>query len=106
MTRRRDSVLLGVHGSPAELLDPVRGIAGAAELRLEQDVFVEHFGNDLPSNSARRLWAGQRSTSTREFAMARCAGSHTTLAGGSRPALTSHPDAAIAVTTSAIVAMQ
>ncbi|WP_422744947.1 alpha/beta hydrolase [Mycobacterium sp. WMMD1722] len=40
---------------------------GAADLYLKKDIFVHHFGNDLPSDVAARLWAGQRAASTTAF---------------------------------------
>lgn len=40
---------------------------GAADLYLKKDIFVHHFGNDLPSDVATRLWAGQRAASTSAF---------------------------------------
>lgn len=41
--------------------------AGAADLYLKKDVFLEHFGNDLPADEATRLWATQRAASTSAF---------------------------------------
>ena len=63
-----DSVL--TLGQPAELFDsipdPDRG-PGVADLYLRQDVFVQHFGNDLAPDVAHRLWASQRAASTLAF---------------------------------------
>jgi pimeloyl-ACP methyl ester carboxylesterase len=41
--------------------------AGAMDLYLKKDVFLAHFGNDLPSDVATRLWASQRAASTAAF---------------------------------------
>ncbi|WP_319452263.1 MULTISPECIES: alpha/beta hydrolase [unclassified Mycobacterium] len=41
--------------------------AGATDLYLRKDVFLEHFGNDLPADVATRLWATQRAASTAAF---------------------------------------
>lgn len=41
--------------------------AGAADLYLTKDVFVQNFGNDLPDDKAVRLWAAQRAASTSAF---------------------------------------
>jgi pimeloyl-ACP methyl ester carboxylesterase len=63
-----DSVLK--HIPEDELFDklPYRGApAGAVDLYLKKDVFLEHFGNDLPSDVATRLWASQRAASTAAF---------------------------------------
>ena len=43
------------------------GPAGASDLYLKKDVFLQHFGNDLPSDEATRLWATQRAASTAAF---------------------------------------
>jgi pimeloyl-ACP methyl ester carboxylesterase len=40
---------------------------GAVDLYLKKDVFLQHFGNDLPTDEATRLWATQRSASTSAF---------------------------------------
>ena len=40
---------------------------GAVELYLRKDVFLDHFGNDLPAEVATRLWATQRAASTSAF---------------------------------------
>ena len=51
----------------AELFDklPVPGrTAGSFDLYLKKDIFLQHFGNDLPADTARRLWATQRAAST------------------------------------------
>jgi pimeloyl-ACP methyl ester carboxylesterase len=40
---------------------------GAADLYLKQDVFVRSFASDLPRDTAVRLWASQRATSTSAF---------------------------------------
>jgi pimeloyl-ACP methyl ester carboxylesterase len=40
---------------------------GAVDLYLKKDVFLQHFGNDLPTDEATRLWATQRSASTAAF---------------------------------------
>ena len=40
---------------------------GASELYLRKQVFVEHFGSDLPEDVATRLWASQRGASTVAF---------------------------------------
>jgi pimeloyl-ACP methyl ester carboxylesterase len=50
----------------AELFDPVPssdGPDGAAGLYLKKDIFLQHFGNDLPPNLATRAWASQRAAS-------------------------------------------
>jgi pimeloyl-ACP methyl ester carboxylesterase len=63
-----DSVLK--HIPEDELFDklPYPGApAGAVDLYLKKDVFLEHFGNDLPSDVATRLWASQRAASTAAF---------------------------------------
>jgi pimeloyl-ACP methyl ester carboxylesterase len=41
--------------------------AGTVDLYLKKDVFVNNFGNDLPTDEATRLWATQRSASTSAF---------------------------------------
>lgn len=41
--------------------------AGAQELYLNENVFLQHFGNDLPANKAEELWATQRGASTAAF---------------------------------------
>ena len=38
--------------------------AGAVDLYLKKDVFLQNFGNDLPADAATRLWATQRTAST------------------------------------------
>lgn len=40
---------------------------GAVDLYLKKDIFLGHFGNDLPSEVATRLWATQRAASTAAF---------------------------------------
>lgn len=40
---------------------------GAVDLYLKKDIFLAHFGNDLPSEVATRLWATQRAASTAAF---------------------------------------
>lgn len=40
---------------------------GAVDLYLKKDVFLNYFGNDLPTEEATRLWATQRSASTSAF---------------------------------------
>lgn len=50
-----------------ELFDPVPSPGapdGAAELYLKKDIFLQHFGNDLPPDLATRAWASQRAAST------------------------------------------
>ena len=41
--------------------------AGAMDLYLKKDVFLQHFANDLPTDVATRLWATQRTASTEAF---------------------------------------
>jgi pimeloyl-ACP methyl ester carboxylesterase len=41
--------------------------AGASELYLKEDIFVNNFGSDLPRGEAARLWASQRGASTAAF---------------------------------------
>ncbi len=41
--------------------------AGAADLYLKKDIFLQYFGNDLPADQATRLWATQRGASTSAF---------------------------------------
>lgn len=56
--------------SADELFDklPYPGAApGAVDLYLKRDIFVSHFGNDLPTDVATRLWATQRVASTAAF---------------------------------------
>jgi pimeloyl-ACP methyl ester carboxylesterase len=63
-----DSVLK--HMPEGELFDkvPYPGApAGAVDLYLKKDVFLQHFGNDLPADAATRLWASQRAASTAAF---------------------------------------
>ena len=63
-----DSVLK--HIPEDELFDklPYPGApAGAVDLYLKKDVFLAHFGNDLPADVATRLWASQRAASTAAF---------------------------------------
>ena len=38
--------------------------AGAVDLYLKKDIFLQNFGNDLPADVATQLWATQRSAST------------------------------------------
>jgi pimeloyl-ACP methyl ester carboxylesterase len=62
-----DSIL---GGDPSSLYDMVAdrdGPAGAMDLYLKHDVFVESFGSDLPRDTATRLWASQRAASTSAF---------------------------------------
>jgi pimeloyl-ACP methyl ester carboxylesterase len=40
---------------------------GASELYLKENIFIHHFGNDLPRTEAERLWASQRGASTAAF---------------------------------------
>jgi pimeloyl-ACP methyl ester carboxylesterase len=47
----------------SELFDPVAAPGtpdGSAELYLKKDIFLQHFGNDLPPDLATRAWASQR----------------------------------------------
>ncbi len=63
-----DSVLK--HIPEGELFDkvPYPGApAGAVDLYLKKDIFLQHFGNDLPTDEATRLWASQRAASTSAF---------------------------------------
>ncbi|HEV7851360.1 MAG TPA: alpha/beta hydrolase [Mycobacterium sp.] len=39
----------------------------AVDLYLKKDIFLQHFGNDLPADVATRLWATQRVASTAAF---------------------------------------
>ena len=41
--------------------------AGAADLYLNEDVFIENFAGDLPEDVSTRLWASQRAASTVAF---------------------------------------
>lgn len=41
--------------------------AGAVDLYLKKDIFVNNFANDLPADVATRLWAAQRTASTAAF---------------------------------------
>jgi pimeloyl-ACP methyl ester carboxylesterase len=41
--------------------------AGTSDLYLKEDIFVHNFGNDLPAETAKRLWATQRTASTAAF---------------------------------------
>jgi pimeloyl-ACP methyl ester carboxylesterase len=43
------------------------GPAGARELYLNEDIFVDNFANDLPRAEAEQLWASQRGASTAAF---------------------------------------
>ncbi|WP_242453880.1 alpha/beta hydrolase [Mycolicibacterium sp. P9-64] len=55
-----DSVLTRPQG---ELFDPVLPPGAPqdqAQLYLKKDIFLQHFGNDLPSDLATRAWASQR----------------------------------------------
>jgi pimeloyl-ACP methyl ester carboxylesterase len=40
---------------------------GAVDLYLKEDVFIHSFANDLPQNTAIRLWSSQRAASTSAF---------------------------------------
>jgi len=40
---------------------------GAMDLYLKEDVFIHSFANDLPQNTASRLWSSQRAASTGAF---------------------------------------
>jgi pimeloyl-ACP methyl ester carboxylesterase len=54
----------------AQLFDKVAypgAPAGAVDLYLKKDVFLQSFGNDLPADVATRLWATQRTASTSAF---------------------------------------
>lgn len=58
-----DSVLTRPQG---ELFDPVPSPGapdGAVKLLLKKDIFLQHFGNDLPPDLAARAWASQRAVS-------------------------------------------
>ncbi|MDT5011799.1 MAG: hypothetical protein QOH57_3416, partial [Mycobacterium sp.] len=58
------------HLPEGELFDkvPYPGApAGAVDLYLQKDVFLAHFGNDLPVDVATQLWASQRAASTAAF---------------------------------------
>jgi pimeloyl-ACP methyl ester carboxylesterase len=69
---------LGLSASPANA-EPLRPIVvlvhgawadappGTLDLYLKRDIFVHHFGNDLPQETATRLWATQRTASTAAF---------------------------------------
>jgi pimeloyl-ACP methyl ester carboxylesterase len=51
-----------------ELFDKLPGTAaGTSDLYLKEDIFVHNFGNDLPAETAKRLWATQRTASTAAF---------------------------------------
>jgi pimeloyl-ACP methyl ester carboxylesterase len=50
-----------------QLFDKLPAAAGASDLYLKKDVFVQHFGKDLPADVASRLWAAQRVASTAAF---------------------------------------
>jgi pimeloyl-ACP methyl ester carboxylesterase len=41
--------------------------AGAVDLYLRKDIFLQNFGNDLPADVATRLWSTQRTASTSAF---------------------------------------
>jgi pimeloyl-ACP methyl ester carboxylesterase len=41
--------------------------AGASELYLRENIFLNNFGSDLPRGEAERLWASQRGASTAAF---------------------------------------
>lgn len=49
------------------VFDIVTAADGGTDLYLRQDVFVQHFANDLPSDQATDLWASQRTASTAAF---------------------------------------
>jgi len=52
----------------SELFDKLPGTsAGTSDLYLKEDIFVHNFGNDLPADTAKRLWAAQRTASTAAF---------------------------------------
>lgn len=54
----------------AELFDKLSypgAPVGAVDLYLKKDIFLSHFGNDLPADVATRLWATQRAASTAAF---------------------------------------
>jgi pimeloyl-ACP methyl ester carboxylesterase len=52
----------------SELFDKLPGTsAGTSDLYLKEDIFVHNFGNDLPADTAKRLWATQRTASTAAF---------------------------------------
>lgn len=53
--------------SARELFDQLSEPGGGSDLYLREDVFVEHFANDLPRADAVSLWAAQRSASTDAF---------------------------------------
>jgi pimeloyl-ACP methyl ester carboxylesterase len=40
---------------------------GADDLYLQKDIFIQNFANDLPADVATRLWASQRTASTKAF---------------------------------------
>jgi pimeloyl-ACP methyl ester carboxylesterase len=63
-----DSVLKNKPES--ELFDKVpypRAPAGATDLYLKEHIFIHNFANDLPQDTATRLWAAQRTASTSAF---------------------------------------
>lgn len=54
----------------SELFDKLpspSAVPGTFDLYLKQDIFVHNFGDDLPADTATRLWATQRSASTAAF---------------------------------------
>jgi pimeloyl-ACP methyl ester carboxylesterase len=56
--------------SPGQLFDTLPdpgGPAGADDLYLRKDIFLTHFGSDLPPEEATMLWASQRAASTAAF---------------------------------------
>lgn len=59
-----------LNGSPSALFDmvPYPGApSGATDLYLKKYIFVHDFANDLPRQTALRLWASQRAASTLAF---------------------------------------
>ncbi|MGP4019339.1 alpha/beta hydrolase [Saccharopolyspora sp. 5N708] len=59
-----------LNADPATLYDMVAypgAPAAAMDLYLKQQVFVDSFGQDLPKDTANRLWASQRAASSSAF---------------------------------------
>lgn len=63
-----DSILK--HRPESELFDKLQypgAPAGAMDIYLKKDIFLQYFGSDLPTDEATRLWAMQRSASSSAF---------------------------------------
>jgi pimeloyl-ACP methyl ester carboxylesterase len=62
-----DSALNKAPGTLYDMVPYPGAPKGAVDLYLKEDVFIHSFANDLPQNTAIRLWSSQRGASTSAF---------------------------------------